>query len=277
MQRTCAAVSATMDAASIWPRRAAIFSPRCRALTACSAAPAWPRRNAAGVAALIWSAHPDWTRDQVAAQIVGTADNIALDNLTDAGVHGDVGMGTGRVNSARGVSELLTGPRISYLRELPLGENPEVTPLSTLTADILNVFEKSTVEEIGNWELRSDGIDNTFDTADDVFIPLTLVTDNYMIGTNEIVFDFPVLAEDQYRFTAVSGGLTDPFGNPLDGNRDGNAGDDYVQLFQVVAGGGGGGGNCGDPDAFGYQACALPTFEFEDISGTGNVISFSNR
>ncbi len=227
--------------------------------------------NAAGVAALIWSAHPDWTRDQVAAQIVGTADNIALDNLTDAGVHGDVGMGTGRVNSARGVSELLTGPRISYLRELPLGENPEVSPLSTLTADILNVFEKSTVEEIGNWELRSDGIDNTFDTADDVFIPLTLVTDNYMIGTNEIVFDFPVLAEDQYRFTAVSGGLTDPFGNPLDGNRDGNAGDDYVQLFQIVAGGGGG-GTCSDPDAFGYQACTTE-FEFEDISGTGTVIS----
>src|SRR5690606_22521386 len=52
--------------------------------------------NAAGVAALIWSKNPTWTRDQVAAQLLGTTDNI--DPLNPAFA---TQMGTGRVNSYR--------------------------------------------------------------------------------------------------------------------------------------------------------------------------------
>jgi subtilisin family serine protease len=38
--------------------------------------------NAAAVAAMIWSLHPAWTREQVAAQLLGSADNIDALNPT---------------------------------------------------------------------------------------------------------------------------------------------------------------------------------------------------
>ncbi len=66
--------------------------------------------NAAAVAALIWSAHPTWTRDQVAAQIMGTADNIDAVNPSYAG-----NLGSGRANAFRAVTESIVAPRFKGL------------------------------------------------------------------------------------------------------------------------------------------------------------------
>ena len=51
--------------------------------------------NAAGVAALIWSLHPTWTREQVAAQLMATADNINAQNPSFVDL-----LGSGRVNTS---------------------------------------------------------------------------------------------------------------------------------------------------------------------------------
>jgi subtilisin family serine protease len=70
--------------------------------------------NAAAVAALIWSAHPTWTREQVAAQLLGTTDNIDALNPGFAGQLGD-----GRVNSFKALSTTVAPPRIRSVLGLP--------------------------------------------------------------------------------------------------------------------------------------------------------------
>ncbi|HGY55724.1 MAG TPA: PKD domain-containing protein [Caldithrix abyssi] len=58
--------------------------------------------NAAGVAALIWSRHPDWTADQVKQRLFDTADNIdgISGNSSYAGK-----LGAGRVNAYNAVND----------------------------------------------------------------------------------------------------------------------------------------------------------------------------
>lgn len=187
--------------------------------------------NAAGVAALIWSAHPEWTRDQVAAQLVGTADNIDALNLAFAGL-----LGSGRVNSFRGVTETLAAPRIEGVPGLP-PEGGTTSPFASFQMDTANVLDPSSVT-LSNFELRGDGPDNTFDTADDVVIPLTLPANfTYRIGTNRLNFGVTgFLGRDRYRFRAISGGLRDPFGTPLDGNGDGVGGDSFDRIFNISIG-----------------------------------------
>ncbi len=52
--------------------------------------------NVAGVAALVWAQHPDWTRDKVVAQLMGTA--IDIDNLPGNSRY-QGGLGAGRVDA----------------------------------------------------------------------------------------------------------------------------------------------------------------------------------
>lgn len=73
--------------------------------------------NAAAVAALIWSQNPDWTRDQVVAQLLGTADNIDAINSKYVGK-----LGTGRVNSHRALTESLQGPTFQKIKEAKDGK-----------------------------------------------------------------------------------------------------------------------------------------------------------
>ncbi len=55
---------------------------------------------AAGVAALIWSQHPEWTAAQVRSKLLSSADNIDSLNPTYAGK-----LGSGRVNAFKAVSD----------------------------------------------------------------------------------------------------------------------------------------------------------------------------
>ena len=216
--------------------------------------------NAAGVAALIWSANPTWTRDQVAAQIIGTADNIDGVNPTFAGL-----LGSGRVNSFRGVTETLGAPSLSLV-ELPTNGMLLTGAVNSLTVDLDNVFSEASIESATNWELVEAGSDGLLGTADDVTIPISTPT-NYMVGTNRIEFTFSQLSSGEYRFRAVSGGLEDPFGTDLDGNDDTVAGDDFVRDFTVDA------SIAGTPDRFYFvDVIANNLMQVDAASGLINTV-----
>lgn len=70
----------------------------------------------AGVAALVWSQFPDWTNEQVARQIISTADDIGAPGY-------DIFTGHGRVNAYRALTELpSSATSIAQLKTLPAGQ-----------------------------------------------------------------------------------------------------------------------------------------------------------
>ncbi|MBX7102504.1 MAG: proprotein convertase P-domain-containing protein [Gemmataceae bacterium] len=184
--------------------------------------------NAAGVAALIWSANPSWTREQVVARLLATADPI--DSL-NSGFEGK--LGTGRVNSYKALTVSNSAPKFGT-NTLP-AEGSTVSTFPTIWTIVApNRFSPATVVS-GNFELRRDGPDGIFNTADDVTYPLTINAGApYRVGTNELTFTYTgTPTPDRYRFRAVSGGLRDPFNNPLDGNGDGTGGDSFDRTFTL--------------------------------------------
>jgi subtilisin family serine protease len=183
--------------------------------------------NAAGAAALIWSAHPDWTRDQVAAQLVGSADNIDAANPSLAGL-----LGGGRINSYAALTQAIAPPRIRSVDGLP-ADGAVITSLgSSFSVDVANVLDPASVTN-QSFELRGHGADDVFGTSDDVLVPLSLET-AVAYGTNRLRFTIggPVLA-GSYRFTILAD-LRDPFGQRLDGNADGVGGDALRRTFHVT-------------------------------------------
>jgi subtilisin family serine protease len=186
--------------------------------------------NAAGVAALIWSANPTWTRDQVAAQLLGSADNIDALNPAHAGL-----LGSGRVNSFRALTETIAPPRVKSLAGLPAEGSTVLTKPNSFTLDLASVFSSATMNPAA-FELRGAGLDGVFGTGDDQLIPMTLVfggasAADYKIGTNRLFFTIPgSMGSDTYRFS-LKATATDPFGQPLDGNGDGVGGDAFSRTF----------------------------------------------
>lgn len=189
--------------------------------------------HAAGVAALIWSQNPTWTRDQVTAQLLASADVIdsrILSNLDQ--------LGTGRVNPWRGLTEALPAPRFGRVTGLP-ANGLSTVPFGSFSIDVPMRLNPASVTA-ANFELRGAGADRAFDTGDDVLVPLAINNGTaYRMGSNALTFsksgggDF---TSDQYRFTAFSaaGKLRDPFDTPLDGDSDGMAGGDYVRTFIIT-------------------------------------------
>ncbi len=186
--------------------------------------------NAAGVAALIWSANPTWTREQVAAQLMSTADDIdglngGFDNL----------LGQGRVNSGRGVTEAIDAPQVAYVNNIPESGFATATDM---IQDFYVVYDQlmdaASVTEGANYELRGAGADGLFDTADDQVVTLG-VDSEYMVGTNGVQLDVigGPLGIGEYRFSIISGGTENPFLTALDGNGDGNGGDNYERFFSI--------------------------------------------
>ncbi len=190
--------------------------------------------NAAAVAALIWSAHPTWTRDQVAAQLLGMADNIN-------GVSGNAAyanlLGTGRVNSYRAVTQSLGAPHFREVLGLPNEGGMTVGSPTQVRVQFFNVLDAAAANDMANWKLVGAGADDVFGTADDLSAPLTLTGNSttYRIGTNEFIFNIGnPLTPGTWQFVASSA-LTDPFGTPLDGNNDGTGGDAFSRTFTVTS------------------------------------------
>ncbi len=203
--------------------------------------------NAAGVAALLWSIVPDWTREQIAAQVLGSCDNIDAQNPTYAGR-----LGCGRANSFRALTDIVDAPRIRRINFLPDEGGSTSGQITFFNVDLANVFEPWTVDYAPNWELREAGLDGVFDTADDVQVPFihgTTMGTGYRIGTNRMHFALQsALPPGTYRFRIFAGeydtytGLFDPFYQPLDGNGDGTGGDNFNRHFTVLGAAPGGGG-----------------------------------
>lgn len=203
--------------------------------------------NAAGVAALIWSVHSEWTREQIAAQLLGSCDNIDAQNPNYAGF-----LGCGRANSFRGLTDFVDAPRFKRVNGLPVEGGSTPGPVRTFQVDLANVFAGATVDDAANWELREAGADAEFDTGDDLLIPFTYGTTMgtpYRIGTNRLTFTLAGnLPPGSYRFRAFSGdamtgqGLVDPFNQPLDGDGDGVGGDHFDRHFTLLGSGFGGRG-----------------------------------
>ncbi len=186
--------------------------------------------NAAGVAALIWSANPTWTRDQVAAQLLATADNIDAQNPNFIGL-----LGTGRVNSYAALTTTLAAPKVKTLTGLPAeGETGVASTVTGFTVAFNQVMAPASVNTLTNFELRSAGPNGIFDDGDDVIYPVT-TTGNYQIGTNSMAFQITgPLTCGLYRFRLISGGLENPFGTDLDGDGNGTGGDDFIRNFSLV-------------------------------------------
>ena len=187
--------------------------------------------NAAGVAALIWAAHPTWTRDQVVAQLYATADNIDAQNPSIVGL-----MGAGRVNSFQAINETIGAPAIESITGLPANGSSSSDPaIFDVEVAFTQFLDPATVEDDNNYEMREAGLDGLFDTSDDLVIPV-LLDGQYQYGTNDATLNFngSALGVGEYRLTIAAGGLQNPFGTPLDGNSDGVGGDDFVYTFSLI-------------------------------------------
>ncbi len=186
--------------------------------------------NAAGAAALIWSANPTWTRDQVAAQLLATADNIDLLNPNYAGQ-----LGAGRVNPFRALTETPGPPMVEHLAGLPADGGGTDSPLiGEFSLSFTQFMNAAAINGLQGLELRGAGLDGLFDTADDRVVGLSLVS-QYMAGSNAVrvaITDGP-LALGAYRLTIAASQFTNPFGTELDGDQDGLAGGDFVTSFSV--------------------------------------------
>ena len=96
---------------------------------------------------------------------------------------------------------------------------------------IPDVVDARPTDASNGWEVRSAGADGLFDSADDVLY--TVVADYDNASTVSLrVTDGP-LAPGKYRFT-ITASVTDPYGNAIDGNRDGVGGDAYIQYFEIA-------------------------------------------
>lgn len=185
--------------------------------------------NAAGVAALIWSAHPTWSREQVAAQLLATADNIDAVNPQYVGL-----LGAGRVNSFRALSQTIGAPKITYFQGLPADGGTTTTTPTGFDVSFSQIMDPASVNAAASYDLRGAGVDGVFDTADDDLVAISIPS-VYKIGTNRFHVEIPMgsLGFDDYRLTLLPGGLQNPFGTPLDGNGDGTGGDAFQTFFTL--------------------------------------------
>ena len=109
--------------------------------------------NAAGVAALIWSQNPTWSRDQVVAQLLGTADNI---DALNPGFEGQ--LGAGRVNSFQALTQTLAAPQVTQVDGLP--DDGAVVSNDSLTSfgfRFDQYLDPATANDVSNYQVINAG------------------------------------------------------------------------------------------------------------------------
>ena len=150
---------------------------------------------AAAVAALIWSEHPDWSRDQVAAQLIGSSDNIEAMNPDFKYMLGD-----GRVNARRALTEPIPAVALTPLtkrvqqgnRQLSIRTRGRLDPQSLHLGSIVAEGPLTANEDLAQtWDLQS--------------------KTPYKMGSNELILELPSeLPLGRYRLVVKD--LRDPFG-----------------------------------------------------------------
>ncbi len=166
-----------------------------------------------GVDLLLQSAHPQWSAARRWAQIAGTCDPVQGQEEAHE-------MGFGRVNAGRALSETLPPPTLTATTQtFPNGQTMELN----LRFD--KVFDPASASQPGAFQVFNEHGEAV----------LTGAPKEVRLGTNQLRFDFARLPKGHYRFVASAQMLRDPFGQPLDGNKDGQPGDDLVVEFQRVS------------------------------------------
>ncbi|MBX2939779.1 MAG: S8 family serine peptidase [Ferruginibacter sp.] len=185
--------------------------------------------NAAGAAALIWSANPGWNHYQVAAQLLGMADDIYPVNPTMIDY-----LGSGRVNSFASVSQVLPAPKVKSLTGIPAHGASTSGDITAFQLAFNQVMDPVSINNMNHFELRGAGANNTLGDGDDVFYSLT-ASGTYRIGTNALNYTIAggPLPCGLYRLTIFAGGVKNPFDTPLDGDANGSGGDNFVREFNV--------------------------------------------
>lgn len=186
--------------------------------------------NAAGVAALIWAHNPTWNRDQVAAQITFTAENIDALNPGYEGL-----LGGGRVNSHRALTMTLPAPQPTTVDGLPAEGAALIGDLTNFKMRFDQIMDPATVNALGSFALVYAGADGAFGTFDDASV--AMAWDEYLVGGNEVSFTVTgaLSSAGTYRFSAWSPALTNPFGTTLDGDSDGLPGGAFHRTFSACA------------------------------------------
>ena len=139
--------------------------------------------NAAGAAALIWSANPSWTRDQVIAYLLATTDNIDAANPAYVGL-----LGSGRINISD-LSGTLAAPQVAQLTGLP-ADGATITTSQTIDSFTLRfdqLMDLAGMNNAANFVLTEAGPNGIAGDGDDVVVPIT-ADSTYMIGSNEFGF-----------------------------------------------------------------------------------------
>ncbi|MBX3415655.1 MAG: S8 family serine peptidase [Pirellulales bacterium] len=182
--------------------------------------------NIAAVAALIWSVNPSWTREQVVAQLIVTAD--AIDGL-NPGYEGL--MGAGRANTYRAITE---SPVFDPITIDSLTSSPGNPLAEGILSDVIQLRMSGQVDllafnDSANWVLRGKGADNTYNTLDDHIIPLMADVRGRVVTLT--LLDTPL--PGAYELRGLASDLVGAFGEQLDGNGDSTGGDDFVYEFVV--------------------------------------------
>ena len=163
---------------------------------------------AMGVDLLVQSAHPEWNAAQRWAQIAGTADRLEGNE-----------MGYGRINAGRALTETVSPPTLSVTTEtFPNGQCMELTARFDKVLDPAGANDRRAFQ--------------VFNEQGEVVIQGA--PKEVRLGTNQVTFNFHKLPKGHYKFVASAQLLRDPFGQALDGNKDGQTGDDLVVEFDRV-------------------------------------------
>jgi Subtilase family len=168
-----------------------------------------------GVDLLVQSAHPDWNRAQRWAQIAGTADSIEQLNPGETGE-----LGYGRLNAGRALTETVPPPTITpKLSTFPNGQ----------TMNVVMRFDRVLDPESANHKDAWRIVD------DQGRLVQSGAPKEIRLMTNQIDFNVAKFPKGSYTLIGSAEHLHDPFGQPLDGNKDGVPGDDLRVNFKRIS------------------------------------------
>ncbi|MCB0378829.1 MAG: S8 family serine peptidase [Bdellovibrionales bacterium] len=155
--------------------------------------------NAAAAAAVLWSQHPKWTRDQVVAQLLGTADNV--DSVNPNYIEQ---MGMGRVNTFRSIQEDLPAPAVKSIVESDQGAVTLVN--GELRVKFTHRLDPKTVNQ-----------DKFILSGPSGSVKMKLAKP-YKMGSDFVTLQVGSLSVGDYTLT-VDSSIRDPFGQSLQGDK----------------------------------------------------------
>ncbi|TNE95612.1 MAG: hypothetical protein EP326_14735 [Deltaproteobacteria bacterium] len=165
--------------------------------------------NAAGLAALIWSVHPDFNRDQVVAKLFGSVDDIDGLNTKYKNL-----LGSGRINALKAVKDDL--PQTS-IRDSWYDRDKK-----TFNLHLKGALDPKTFNRRGGIVLKKRGTEEAINAV---------IENEYFLATNVLVLKVEELGT--YDLVMKSSAFVDPFGQELDGDSNGNPGGDFTTSFLV--------------------------------------------